>query len=56
MAEKNEKTAEILEDFKSIVNEPDEEITEAEFEETPSVVEVDTSENEELEPVGESNE
>lgn len=54
--EKNEKTAEILEDFKSIINEPDEEITEAEFEETPSVVEVDTSESEELESVGESNE
>ena len=53
--EKNEKTAEILEDFKSIVNEPDEEITEAEFEETPSEDEVDTSENEELESVGESN-
>lgn len=54
--EKNEKTAEILEDFKSIVNEPDEEITEVEFEETPSEFEVDTSENEELESVGESNE
>ncbi|HJG95079.1 MAG TPA: phage recombination protein Bet [Enterococcus faecalis] len=54
--EKNEKTEEILEGFKSIVNEPDEEITEAEFEENPLEDEVDPSENEELESVGESNE
>lgn len=54
--EKNEKTEEILEDFKSIASEPEEVITEVEFEETPSEFEVDTSENEELESVGESNE
>lgn len=54
--EKNEKTEEILEDFKSIASEPEEEITEVEFEETPSEFEVDTSENEELESVGEANE